>query len=231
MGFEPEKSLDEQIVRIFPSNQIAVRHLLFIAGLLLGIPSEAQDIHGTISEGQPLFRTTKAPVELATARTADTQGLRLDLAMYETLRGQRPGNLSFELFFPGLGPLELTMNEFCNLSDDFTIARSTDEGTREEQYIPNLITYEVTKATGFESSFAKVTGIVVMFENYVQASLKLDGKQWELAPAKRPGDRETRVEDYVLFDVAKSTATNTFSCAVEDQEREMALLSRQQQQS
>ena len=50
MGFEPGKSLDEQIVRIFPSNQIAVRHLLFIAGLLLGIPSEAQDMHGIISE-------------------------------------------------------------------------------------------------------------------------------------------------------------------------------------
>ena len=123
------------------------------------------------------------------------------------------------------------MNEFCNLSDDFTIARSTAEGTREEHYVPNLITYEVTGAEGIGSSFAKVTGIVVMFENYVQASLKLDGKQWELAPAKRPGDRETRVEDYVLFDVAKSTATNTFSCAVEDQEREMALMSRQQQQS
>ena len=104
MGFKPEKRLDEQIVRIFPSNQIAMRHLLFIAGLLLGISSEAQGIHGTVSEGQPLFRATKAPVELATARTADTQGLRLDLAMYETLRGQRPGNLTFELSFPGLGP-------------------------------------------------------------------------------------------------------------------------------
>ena len=49
MGFEPEKSLDEQIGRIFPSNQFAMCHLLFIAGLLLGIPSESQGIHGTIS--------------------------------------------------------------------------------------------------------------------------------------------------------------------------------------
>ena len=116
----------------------------------------------------------------------------MDLALYESLRGQRPANVSFELPFPGLGSVELTMNEFCNLSDDFTIARSTAEGTREEHYVPNLITYEVTSAAAIGSSFAKVTGIVVMFENYVQASLKLDGKQWELAPAKRPGDRETR---------------------------------------
>ena len=208
-----------------------MRQLFLIAGLLLGISPKGQATQGTVSEAQPLFRATKAPVELATARTADTQGLRLDLSLYESLRGQRPGNVSFELPFPGLGPVELTMNEFCNLSDDFTIARSTAEGTREEHYVPNLITYEVTGAEGLGSSFAKVTGIVVMFENYVQASLQLDGKQWELAPAKRPGDRETRVEDYVLFDVAKSTATNTFSCAVEDQEREMALMSRQQQQS
>ena len=103
MGCGPQKILDEQIVRIFPSNQIAMRHLLFIAGILLGISPKSQATQGTVSEAQPLFRATKAPVELATARAVDTQGLRLDLALYESLRGQRPGNMSFELPFPGLG--------------------------------------------------------------------------------------------------------------------------------
>ena len=104
MGREPRKSLDEQIVRIFPSNQIAMRHLLFIAaGLVLGISPKGQAIQGTVSEAQPLFRATKAPVELATARTADTQGLRMDLALYESLRGQRPANVSFELPSPVWG--------------------------------------------------------------------------------------------------------------------------------
>ena len=50
-------------------------------------------------------------------------------------------------------------------------------------------------------------------------------RQWELAPAVRPGKREEIVDDYVLFDVAKSAATNTFTCAVQDQEREMRRLS------
>ena len=67
MDCEPQKSLDEQIVRIFPSNQIAMRHLLFIAGILLGISPKSQAAQGTVSEAQPLFRASKAPVELATA--------------------------------------------------------------------------------------------------------------------------------------------------------------------
>ena len=130
----------------------------------------------------------------------DTQGLRMNAEHYDALRGERPSTMTLELPFPGLGMVELAMNEFCNLSDDFTIARSTAEGTREEHYVPNLITYEVTGATGNTPNHAKVSGIVVLFENYMQASIKLAGKQWELAPAKRPGDRQAYVEDYVLLD-------------------------------
>ena len=128
--------------------------------------------------------------------------------------------------------MELEVQEFCNLSDDFVISRSTAEGTKLEHYTPSLITYEVRSAKlDGERLNGKVTGTLVVFDNYLQASIQLRGQQWELAPALRPEKREALVEDYVLFDVAKSAATNTFSCAVEDQEREMRRMSASQRNS
>ena len=179
----------------------------------------------------PMFKPSKSPLTLATSRTEDTQGMTLDAETFQDARDMRPPAMSWELHFPDLGAVTLELSEFCNLSDDFTIARSTAEGTREEHYIPSLITYEVNAASTAGQRLAQATGIVVLFEHYIQASFKLNGQQWELAPTKGPAQRDTTVEDYVLFDVAKSTATNTFSCAVEDQEREMAMISRQQQQN
>ena len=161
----------------------------------------------------------------ATEKLSDTQGLSLDQEIFEQLRGTRPGQLGLELHFPGVGPVNLVLSEFCNLSDDFTIARTGASGTVEEHYVPTLITYEVTSAEGPQRDFGKVSGIVVLFQNYVQGSIQLDGKQWELAPAQRPEQRQAVAHDHVLFDVAKSTATHTFSCAVEDQQRDMAPLS------
>ena len=124
------------------------------------------------------------------------------------------------------------MQEFCNLSDDFVISRSTAEGTKLEHYTPSLITYEVRSAKlDGERLSGKVTGTLVVFDNHLQASIQLRGKQWELAPALRPEKREGFVEEYVLFDVAKSAATNTFTCAVEDQEREMQRMGASQRNS
>ena len=179
----------------------------------------------------PLFYPSKVPVEMATFRAEDTQGMTMDWASYKSLRDTRPGRMTWELHFPGLGLVSLELSEFCNLSDDFTIARSTAEGTREEHYVPNLMTYEVTSAAVADDPFDEAQGIVVLFENFVQASFKVQGTQWELAPTKRPGHRQEMVDDYVLFDVSKSAATNTFTCAVEDQEREMTLLTAQQQRN
>ena len=128
--------------------------------------------------------------------------------------------------------MELEVQEFCNLSDDFVISRSTAEGTKLEHYTPSLITYEVRSAKlDGERLSCKVTGTLVVFDNHLQASIQLRGKQWELAPAMRPEKREGLVEEYVLFDVAKSAATNTFTCAVEDQEREMQRMGASQRNS
>ena len=179
-----------------------------------------------------LLRPTKTSKKLGTERAESTQSLKLDRNEFEHIRGHRFDLKTLALPFPELGWAELEVQEFCNLSDDFIISRSTTEGTKLEHYTPSLITYEVrsAKLNGKRLS-DKVTGTLVVFDHYLQASIQLSGKQWELAPAMRPEKRETLVEEYVLFDVAKSAATNTFTCAVEDQEREMQRMGASQRNS
>ena len=133
--------------------------------------------------------------------------------------------------FPALGMVELQLNQYCNLSDEFTVARSTVNGTREEHYVPDLVTYEVVSARVNGAPIENAMGPVVLFKNFLQASIRLDGQQWELAPSQRPSERTTFVAEHVLFNTAKSNATNTFTCAVEDQERELQRLSKSQQRS
>ena len=66
---------------------------------------------------------------------------------------------------------------------------------------------------------------MVLFKGYAQGTFTLNGRQYELSPAVESPQRRDFVRDYVLFDVAQSAATNTFSCAVADQEREIQRLS------
>ena len=179
-----------------------------------------------------LLRPTKASTMRGTERVENTQGLKLDRNAFQHIRRHRSDFRTLEVPFPELGWVELEVQEFCNLSDDFVISRSTAEGTKLEHYTPSLITYEVrsAKLDGGRLN-GKVTGTLVVFDNHLQASIQLGGHQWELAPAERPKNRESLVEEYVLFDVAQSAATNTFSCAVQDQEREMQLMSVSQRNS
>ena len=56
----------------------------------------------------------------------------------------------------------------------------------------------------------------------------LDGHQWELAPEVLDLKSQAVVEDYVLFDVAQSAGTNSFTCAVQDQHSRVNRMNRMQ---
>ena len=56
----------------------------------------------------------------------------------------------------------------------------------------------------------------------------LDGRQWELAPDVLDLRSQELVRDYVLFDVAQSAGTNSFTCAVQDQHSRVNRMDRMQ---
>ena len=62
---------------------------------------------------------------------------------------------------------------------------------------------------------------MVFFRDELRATLQWAGRQWEVRPVTEREERQGMELDYVLFDVAKSAGTNSFTCAVEDQEREL----------
>ena len=195
---------------------------LLLAGMLASAGFQAQT---------SMFQPSKAPVRLATSHPEDTHGLTLNQEGFQHVRDTRPGTLEVELDLPGLGWVSMELQAFCNLSDEFVIARTTNEGTREEHYMPDLITYELTDVRTASGETLQGKGLMVLFKGYAQGTFTLNGRQFELAPAVESPQRRDFVQDYVLFDVAQSAATNTFSCAVADQEREMQRLSFLEQRS
>ena len=100
---------------------------LLLAGMLASAGFQAQT---------SMFQPSKAPVRLATSHPEDTHGLTLNQEGFQHVRNTRPGTLEVELDLPGLGWVSIEMQAFCNLSDEFVIARTTNEGTREEHYMP-----------------------------------------------------------------------------------------------
>ena len=122
-----------------------------------------------------------------------------------------------EFDLPGVGLTQVVMQQFCNLSDDFTIARTSAEGTREEHYVPTLVTYEVMSATTPRGTTEDVSGTFVFFRHHVQGTMYVAGSQWEVRPSEDDAHLQAHVSyDYLVFDINKSIAENSFTCAVED---------------
>lgn len=167
-----------------------------------------------------LFTKSKAPAVVATRLADDTRGLRLNADEFQAIHDHRPGSMTLEFELPGVGLAQVEMNQFCNLSSDFTIARTTAEGTREEHYVPQLVTYEVMAATTPRGRTEDVSGTFVFFRNHMQATMYVAGSQWEVRPASSEAHMSADVEEeYIVFDINKSVAENGFTCAVEDREQ------------
>ena len=123
---------------------------------------------------------------------------------------------------PGVGLTVLEFSQFCNISSEFVVARTTSEGTREEHYVPNLVTYELASAETPRGSEERVSGTLVFFRNHLQGTMYVAGSQWEIRPSSSKAYLETEAPlDYVLFDINKSVAENGFTCAVQDRERSL----------
>ena len=193
-----------------------MRHLI-----LLALTFAAHTL-GTSQERpeRQLFSKTKSPAAAATRTAEDTRGLHMDVSQFQRIHDFRNETMSLEFDLPGHGVAQVDLSQFCNLSDDFTIARTTAEGTREEHYVPTLVTYEVVSATTSRGFSEDVSGTFVFFKNHIQATMYVAGVQWEIRPASSDAHQSAKVEvEYLLFDINKSVAENGFTCAVEDREQ------------
>ena len=179
----------------------------------------------------PLFNASKTAPRPATVDAKDTQGLRLNEAAFRRIRAERPQSIRLELAMPDGETVTTEWVAFSNLSADFSIGRQTADGSVQEDYCPGVYTYELQHAvtsTGNTVSGDGFSGVLLVHRNRVLATMILDGHQWELAPEVLDLKSQTFVGDYVLFDVAQSAGTNSFTCAVQDQHSRVYRMERMQ---
>ena len=177
----------------------------------------------------PLFNVSKTAPRAATFDAKDTQGLHLNEAAFRRIRAERPQTIHFELAMPNGETAITEWESFCNVTADFTVGRQTAGGLVQETYFPNVLTYEMVGAVdgrGHSMSGDGFAGMLAVHTNRVQSTMILNGHQWEIAPEVLDLKSQALVEDYVLFDVAQSAGTNTFTCAVQDQHNRMNRMQR-----
>ena len=130
---------------------------------------------GQATDHSQLFSESKEPAKVATHSAEDTQGLFLHEDAFQSVHDHRPGELTIEFDLPGVGLTQVVMQQFCNISEDFIIARTSAEGTREEHYVPTLVTYEVMSATTPRGTTEDVSGTFVFFRHHVQGTMYVAG--------------------------------------------------------
>ena len=187
-----------------------MRHVLFFVlifalhGLTLG----------QASDHAQLFSKSKEPAKVATHSAEDTQGLFLHEGAFQSVHDHRPGELTIEFDLPGVGLTQVVMQQFCNLSDDFIIARTSAEGTREEHYVPTLVTYEVCRPPPSRHHGRRVWNVCILPPPRSGHDVRA-GSQWEVRPSVDDAHLQAHVpNDYLVFDINKSIAENSFTCAV-----------------
>ena len=185
----------------------------------------------TAGAQSPLFQASKTAPRAATLDAKDTQGLHLNEATFRRIRTERPSSLRIELAMPHGETVITEWVAFSNLSADFSIGRQTVNGSVQEAYCPGVYTYELEHAVSSNGNTVSgdgFTGVLVVHRNRVLSTMILDGHQWELAPEVLDLRSQDLVQDYVLFDVAQSAGTNSFTCAVQDQHNRMNRMDRMQ---
>ena len=177
----------------------------------------------------PLFVASKTSPRKATLDAKATQGLRMNEVVFRRIRTERPPSIQIELAMPNGGVVITEWQSFCNVTDDFAVGRQTSKGLVREMYFPEVLTYEMIRATdgqGRPMTGEGFAGVLVLHANRVQSTMVLNGRQWEIAPEKLDLKNRELVKDYVFFDVSQSAATNTFTCAVDDQQNRMTRMER-----
>ena len=176
-----------------------------------------------------LFEASKSLRRSATLHAEETQGLRMNEAVFRRIRAERSPSIQIELAMPNGGVAITEWQSFCNVTYDFAVGRQTSKGLVREMYFPEVLTYEMIRAAdgqGRPMTDEGFAGVLVLHTNRVQSTMVLNGRQWEVAPEKLDFKNQELVKDYVFFDVSQSAATNTFTCAVDDQHNRMTRMER-----
>ncbi len=161
----------------------------------------------------PLLHT-KALAEIPTINEDKSVWFIMEEKGFEELRKTTTPLLYWEVQLPGEGLVEITLLESCPFPRFIPVGERVDDGAGkvkvvERDFTTDLITYDLTGPG--------IGGSMVVFNNYLIASLRYKDRLFELRPTELKTTDITSVAiDYVLFDVNDSRGDSHFSCAADD---------------
>ena len=161
----------------------------------------------------PLLHT-KALADIPTVNEDKSVWFKMEEQGFEELRKTTAPLLSWEVQLPGEGLVEITLLESCPFPMYIPVGERVDDekgGVKvvERDFTTDLITYDLTGPG--------IGGSMVVFDNYLIASIRYKNRLFELRPTELKTTDITSVAiDYVLFDVNDSRGDSHFSCAADD---------------
>jgi len=116
------------------------------------------------------------------------------------IKENRPCQLGLNVPFLDGTELKLDLEIFDVFTSEFQIIRNTSQGVILENYNPKILSYRIKGED--------LSGIFNFLENNIIATIKYNGKTYELK-----GEKDG---PYVLFDVSDSVTSSSFECQTED---------------
>jgi hypothetical protein len=167
----------------------------------------------SFAQTTPLLHT-KALADIPTLDEDKSVWFKMEEKGFEELRNTTAPLLSWEVQLPGEGLVEITLLESCPFPMFIPVGERVDDGAGgvkvvERDFTTDLITYDLTGPG--------IGGSMVVFDNYLIASIRYKDRLFELRPTELKTTDITSVAiDYVLFDVNDSRGDSHFSCAADD---------------
>ncbi|MDA0732880.1 MAG: M12 family metallo-peptidase [Bacteroidetes bacterium] len=167
----------------------------------------------SFAQTTPLLHT-KALADIPTLDEDKSVWFKMEEKGFEELRNTTAPLLSWEVQLPGEGLVEITLLKSCPFPMFIPVGERVDDGAGgvkvvERDFTTDLITYDLTGPG--------IGGSMVVFDNYLIASIRYKDRLFELRPTELKTTDITSVAiDYVLFDVNDSRGDSHFSCAADD---------------
>jgi hypothetical protein len=190
-----------------------MRNYFFVLTLILfGASINAQDVEPRISP----FENAKAQDERPTVEEKGTVWIKLKKEGLEELQNVSVPLVNLVLELPGEGLVELTLLESCPFPDNIPVGKRVLDA---EGDVVVKTSYHNSELKTFDITGGGIGGSIIIFKNQVLASIRYNGRVFEL----RPVDLHKSLVEYVLFDINDSKYERDMSCATDELVRKVEL--------
>ena len=157
-------------------------------------------IHSQIFAQINLFNLSQEEYNNLTNSPENSITLSVNNTYLNLIKETRPCQIDLNIpFFDG-AEIKLDLEIFDVFTSDFQIIRNTSQGIIVDNYNPKILSYRIIGEN--------ISGIFNFLENNIVATIKYNGKAYELK-----GEKDG---PYILFDISDSVVSTYYECQTED---------------